>query len=200
LYQNPTKTETDDSGPTLICYCLKTNSECGACLNQRRKIRLKMESRVDSVFKRILVAVDGSEGSFRAARVAARLAKRNEADLLVVSVIQTPAHAFMPTRSMISPGVPVVGLQDYYKYASKDAQEWIDKVASIATALGVKVRKSILKGGTSVVRSLTDYASSQAVDLIVVGRKGSGGFSRLLLGSVSSGVVNHAASSVLVVR
>ena len=152
------------------------------------------------MFKRILVAVDGSESSFRAARVAARLAKRNEADLLVVSVIQKPAHPFMPTRSMISPGITVVGLQDYYKYASKDAQEWTDKVASIAAALGVKVRKSVLKGATSIVRSLTDYASSQAVDLIVVGRKGSGGFKRLLLGSVSSGVVNHASCSVLVVR
>jgi len=173
-------------------------------LSKQRKIRLRMESQVDSdrVFKRILVAVDGSESSFRAARVAARLAKRNEADLLVVSVIQRPARPFMPTQSMtmISLGIDVDGLQGYYKYASKEAQEWIDKVGSIATALGVKVRKSVLKGATSVVRSLTDYASSQAVDLIVVGRKGSGGFKRLLLGSVSSGVVNHAASSVLVVR
>jgi nucleotide-binding universal stress UspA family protein len=156
------------------------------------------------VFKRILVAVDGSESSIRAARVAARLAKRNEADLLVVSVIQRPAHPFMPTQSptesMISPTINVRGLQDYYKYASKDAQEWIDKVVSIATPLGVKVRESVLKGATSVVRSLTDYASSQAVDLIVVGRKGSGGFKRLLLGSVSNGVVNHASCSVLVVR
>jgi nucleotide-binding universal stress UspA family protein len=171
-------------------------------LSQQREIRLRTESKVDSdrVFKRILVAVDGSESSFRAARVAVRLAKRNEADLLVVSVIQRPAHAFMPTRSMISPGVPVAGLQDYYKYASKDAQGWIDKVASIARPLGVKVRKNVLKGAASVVRSLTDYASSQEVDLIVVGRRGSGGFKRLMLGSVSSGVVNHAASSVLVVR
>ena len=171
-------------------------------MSQQRQIRLKTESQVgsDRVFKRILVAVDGSESSFRAARVAVRLAKRNEADLLVVSVIQRPAHAFMQTQSMVSPNIDVVGLQDYYKYASKDAQEWIDKVASIATPLGVKVRKSVLKGATSVVRSLTDYASSQAVDLIVVGRKGFGGFKRLLLGSVSSGVVNHASCSVLVVR
>ena len=171
-------------------------------MSQRRKIRLKTESHVDSDrnFKRILVAVDGSESSFKAARVAVRLAKRNEADLLVVSVIQTPAHTFMPTQTLTSQGMNIDGLEGYYKYATRDAQDWIDKVASIATPLGVKVRKSVLKGATSVVQSLTDYASSQAVDLIVVGRKGSGGFKRLLLGSVSNGVVNHAASSVLVVR
>lgn len=173
-------------------------------MSKQRKIRSKTESQVhsDRVFKRILVAVDGSESSLRAARVAARLAKRNEADLLVVSVIQRPAHPFMPTQSMtmISSRIDADALQAYYKHASKDAQEWIDKVVPIATALGVKVRERVLKGATSVVRSLTDYASSQAVDLIVVGRKGSGGFKRLSLGSVSSGVVNHAASSVLVVR
>ncbi len=154
----------------------------------------------DRVFKRILIAVDGSESSFRAARVAARVAKRNGAELLVVSVIQTPAHPFMPTQALTAPGWNIDGLEGYYKFATRDAQEWIDKVASIATPLGVKVRENVLKGATSVVQALTDYASSQAVDLIVVGRKGSGGFRRLLLGSVSSGVVNHAASSVLVVR
>ena len=172
------------------------------CLSKQRKVGLKTKSPVNSdrVFKRILVAVDGSESSFRAARVAVRLAKRNEADLLVVSVIQTPAHPFMPTQTLTSPGMDIDGLEGYYRYATRDAQEWIDKVVSIATPLGVKVQKSVLKDAASVVQSLTDYASSQAVDLIVVGRKGSGGFKRLLLGSVSNGVVNHAASSVLVVR
>ena len=171
-------------------------------MTKQRKSRLKTENHADSdrVFKRILVAVDGSESSFRAARVAVRIAKRNEADLLVVSVIQTPAHPFMPTQTLTAPGWNFDGLEGYYKYATRDAQEWIDKVASIAATVGVKVRKSVLKDATSVVRSLTDYASSQAVDLIVVGRKGTGGFKRLLLGSVSNGVVNHAASSVLVVR
>jgi nucleotide-binding universal stress UspA family protein len=54
--------------------------------------------------------------------------------------------------------------------------------------------------GSSVVKAITDYGASRQVDLIVVGRKGLGGFKKLLLGSVSDGVVNHAASTVLVVR
>ena len=71
---------------------------------------------------------------------------------------------------------------------------------SLAKRQNVKVTKRVLKGAASVVQSITDYAAAQNVDLIVVGTKGSGGFKRLLLGSVSSGVVNHGASSVLVVR
>jgi nucleotide-binding universal stress UspA family protein len=63
----------------------------------------------------------------------------------------------------------------------------------------VDVNTHVLRG-SSIVKAITDYAANQQVDLIVVGRKGTGGFKRLLLGSVSNGVVNHAASTVLVVR
>jgi nucleotide-binding universal stress UspA family protein len=151
----------------------------------------------ERVFKRILVAVDGSERSFRAARLAVKLAKRNEAELLVVSVIQSPTRPFMPTPSE-RPAVPT--LQRYYVYASRNAEQWIEEVASFAASLGVNARTRVLKRATSIVKAITDYASSQQVDLIVVGRKGMGGFKRLLVGSVSNGVVNHATSSVLVVR
>jgi nucleotide-binding universal stress UspA family protein len=149
------------------------------------------------MFRRILVALDGSESSFRAAKYAVGLAKRNEAELIVVSVIQTPTRPFIQTP-IERPSVPP--LQRYYAYASKNAEQWIRKVVSLARSLGVNVRTRVLKGATSIVKAITDYAASQQVDLIVVGRKGAGGFKRLLLGSVSNGVVNHAASSVLVVR
>jgi nucleotide-binding universal stress UspA family protein len=158
------------------------------------KTGLQMSERV---FRRILVAIDGSESSFRAAKYAVRLAKHNEAELIVISVIQTPTRPFMRTR-IERPSVPP--LQRYYAYALKNAEQWIDKVVSSARSLGVNVRTRVLKSATSIVKAITDYAASADVDLIVVGRKGAGGFKRLLLGSVSNGVVNHAASSVLVVR
>jgi nucleotide-binding universal stress UspA family protein len=171
-------------------------------LRQQRRTRMKPHDKTElgKVFKRILVAVDGSESSLRAAKVAVRLAKRNEAKLLVVSVIQRPAHPYMPTPSVVIPSVPMIGLQDYYTNASKTADEWLDNVLSLARSLRVNAKKSVLKDAPSIVKSITDYAASQKIDLIIVGRKGSGGFKRLLLGSVSNGVVNHAASSVLVVR
>jgi nucleotide-binding universal stress UspA family protein len=175
-------------------------SEVGRELTTRptRMIKLKpgpMPSEI--AFKRILVAVDGSDSSTRAGRLAARLAKRNEADLLVVSVIQSVTRPFMPTP-IERPSIPT--LQNYYVYASRNAEQWVDEVASSARNLGVNVRTRVLKGATSIVKAITDYASSQQVDLIVVGRKGAGGFKRLLVGSVSNGVVNHARCSVLVVR
>ena len=83
---------------------------------------------------------------------------------------------------------------------SKSAEHWVDEAVSLAKAQDVPVKRRVLKGAASVVEAITNYSAAQKVDLIVVGTRGSGGFKRLLLGSVSSGVVNHATSSVLVVR
>jgi nucleotide-binding universal stress UspA family protein len=156
----------------------------------------------EKVFERILVAVDGSQGALRAAKVGVRLAKRNEAELFVVSVVPRPTYAFTPIPTAGTPftSVPTMGMTDYYRYASKSAEHSVDAAASLAKAQDVPVKKRVLRGAASVVESITDYAAAQNVDLIVVGTRGSGGFKRLLLGSVSSGVVNHAAISVLVVR
>jgi nucleotide-binding universal stress UspA family protein len=52
----------------------------------------------------------------------------------------------------------------------------------------------------SVIGSITDYATSIDIDLIVVGTRGRTGLKRLLMGSVANGIVQHAHCSVLLVR
>jgi nucleotide-binding universal stress UspA family protein len=149
----------------------------------------------EKVFRRILVAIDGSDVSFRAGKYAVRLAKRNEAELIVVSVIQTRTSPLI--RAPIERPDPQ--LQRYYKYASKNAEQWLNKEATLARSQEVDVTVRVLKG-TSVVKAITDCAAHEEVDLIVVGRRGIGGFKRLRIGSVSNGVLNHAANTVLVVK
>jgi nucleotide-binding universal stress UspA family protein len=76
----------------------------------------------------------------------------------------------------------------------------VDEAASFPESVGVKVSTRVLKNALSVVKSITDYADQREADLIVVGTRGLGGFKRLLMGSVSSGVVIHGRTSVLVAR
>jgi len=57
-----------------------------------------------------------------------------------------------------------------------------------------------LENAPSIVQAITDYASQEKVDLIVVGTKGLSGFKKLLIGSVSSGLFSHANQPVLVTR
>ena len=52
----------------------------------------------------------------------------------------------------------------------------------------------------SITDSLVSYAESHDVDLIVIGSRGLGGFKKLLLGSVASGVSQHSKCPVLIVK
>jgi len=172
--------------------------------SKSRKIRLRPVSShhnaiatVGPLFKRVLVAIDGSKSALRAAKVAAKLAQRNDSELLVVCVVQRPTYVFSPAHGV---GAPSITLGDYYVYANKEAEKWVDDAVSLAEGHGVKAKGRVLKNAPSIVQALTEYAADQEVDLIVVGRRGVSGFKRLLVGSVSSGVVSHARSSVLVVK
>jgi nucleotide-binding universal stress UspA family protein len=148
------------------------------------------------IFKRILVAIDGSENSFSAARVAISLAKKHEAELLIVNALYTPTYwvSYSPT------GVPPAYLVELREDEERKAEPLVAKVKGMASAEGLDARTEILKSVSSVVEAITLYASDQKVDLIVIGTRGLSGFKKLLIGSVSSGVVTHAHCSVLVVR
>lgn len=136
--------------------------------------------------RRIMVAVDGSTNSLRAGKLAVNIAKKFGSRLIVVSVIVRPSY--------MRTGPP-------YFFATRRLwhKKWNEQVLSLARSEGVKASATILQSA-SVAKSLVDLASSKKVDLMVVGTRGLGVFKRLLIGSVSSAVVNHATCSVLVVR
>ena len=93
-----------------------------------------------------------------------------------------------------------MALGDYYTYANREAKKCVDHAVALAEDQDVKATGRVLKNARSVVQAMTEFAAEQEVDLIVVGRRGMSGFKRLLLGSVSAGIVSHAHASVLVVK
>lgn len=149
-------------------------------------------------FQRILVAVDGSEGSARASEVAVDLAEKFNAQLFVVNVFRG-----YPEYVTMFPSVPAPSgdaLQAYEAYARKTALEVVERTVSMAKKKGVKAKPQTSETVGSVVQAISDYAAGEKIDLIVMGTRGMGGFKKMLLGSVSSGVVTHANCDVLVVR
>jgi nucleotide-binding universal stress UspA family protein len=150
-----------------------------------------------SLFSRILVAVDGSKSAEKAMRVAAKLAKRSGARIDVVSVLLKPMRLYE-----FAPEIGRPPLGDYhtsYYFPLEDARRSVEQAVSVVKGQGVEVRGRVLKA-SSIVQSITEYTRTHGVDLIVLGTRGSGGFKRLLLGSVSNGVVSHARCPVMVVR
>lgn len=147
-----------------------------------------------SGFKNVLVAIDGSENSNRAVRAAIELAKKYDARLIGVNVIVTP------TYMIATPAAATADLNPYWDASRREAREMLNRLASQARREGVEVETRMLERVTSAVQAITTCAVDEKADLIVLGTRGLGGFRKMLLGSVSSGVLSHAHCSVLVVR
>jgi nucleotide-binding universal stress UspA family protein len=145
-----------------------------------------IEENKTSVFKKILVPIDGSENSIRAANVGIKIAKYTGAELVILSVVAVPSS--------------VIGSENILSNLEKKAEASIDEVKKNADQQGVKARKETILSSSSIVEGITEHAQLEEVELIVMGTRGRGGFKRLLLGSVSEGVVRHAHCDVLVVR
>lgn len=137
----------------------------------------------------IVVGVDGSEHSVDALRWAANEAKLRGDTLKVVASFATP---------IMSTG---------YEMAVPDPS---DLAAASDTMLGAAVdtirEEGSLDGVDIVTEALEGHAGEQLIrlsadaDLLVVGARGHGGFLGLLMGSVTTYVVNHALCPVVVVR
>lgn len=141
-------------------------------------------------WSRVLVGVDGSEGSRRALRYAADEAEAHGAELRVLTAYTVPA-----------PPVAVGLAQPPWRDADAwraDAENLV--AATVESTLGerpdVKVTTEVVEG--SAARALID--ESHTSDLVVVGTRGHGGFAGMLLGSVSQHVAAHAGCPVSIVR
>jgi nucleotide-binding universal stress UspA family protein len=139
-------------------------------------------------FTRIVLAVDGSEVSLRAAAHAAHIAKQDGAELLALHVVPAPQFEVQG------------GLADNYANARKNAKKWLKEVEDIATRNGVVAKAEIVVGAYSVVDAILGYAETMKADLIVTGTRGTTPSRRILVGSVASGLVEYAACAVLVIR
>lgn len=150
-------------------------------------------------FARILVCVDGSESSIKAAGHAIEIAKKHDAQLIALNVIVSQLGYAYSSGAFGLAGTPGA-MNDLLNKAKQEAKKWFDEVEKNASAQGVKVKAEIVASPTSVVPAIVDYAEKNKVDLIVTGTKGRSGFTKLLLGSVASGVVTYASCPVMVVK
>ena len=138
----------------------------------------------------IVVGVDGSPNSERALDWAVRQAAAVHAPLTVIAVHEVPKSYWG--------GIPVTGPADQplLEKLQQGAEAMTSKAASRLGAAGPpSVTVRAVNG--FVVRELVD--ASRDADLIVLGARGGGNISRLLIGSVSSEVVQHSACPVVIV-
>jgi nucleotide-binding universal stress UspA family protein len=139
----------------------------------------------------IVVGVDGSDGGATALEFAAAEAALRETRLRIVSAWEIPAAVYGVDFA------PPLDAETIDAFRVRGQQ-----VADDALATVNKLRPSLQVEALAVQGQPADVLLEHGADadLIVVGRRGLGGFRSLLLGSVSQQVVQHATCPVVVVR
>jgi nucleotide-binding universal stress UspA family protein len=137
----------------------------------------------------IVVGIDGSPNSLDALRWAANEARLHGATLHVVGTYTTPIMSTGYELAVPDPG-------DLAAAANATLEAAVDTVRSEGALEGVEVDHRAVEGhaGERLI-SLSEDAL-----MLVVGSRGHGGFMGLLLGSVTTYVVNHSVCPVTVVR
>jgi len=142
---------------------------------------------------KILVGYDGSDHSKRATELAVALALKWKAELYLVHVLE---ERRVPKDFSQFAKMEDVSPLDYFDLVSK---RLLEPAANRAKAAGVrKVQAISLRGdpANQILRTARDHD----VDLIVLGNRGLGKFSRSFLGSVSAKVLQYAKCACVTVK
>lgn len=142
------------------------------------------------MYRRILVAVDGSYTSNLALQEAFKLAKETKAKLHLVHVIDiTPG-----VEGGFDPGT-------LRRMVREEGNELLKTIADLADQAGVDADTAMLEEiRRKFSKAIAKEAGRWEADLIVMGTHGRIGVARLVLGSVAEGVVHIAPAPVLLVR
>jgi nucleotide-binding universal stress UspA family protein len=140
----------------------------------------------------VLVGIDGSVHSFRAAEYAMSISRKCLAKLIVVTVTYLPANSHLSQQEAVE---VEAGLSEM-----EDAKTWFKSFTQRAIQNGIELKTELLNSQRPIDYVILEYAEKEGIDLIVIGTRGRSGLSKLVLGSVASGIVAYSNSPVLVVK
>lgn len=140
-------------------------------------------------YNRIMVAVDGSKEAELAFKKAINVTKRNNAELVLLHVIDARAFQTMTSfDTMLA------------EQATDMAKESLTEYEETAKKQGITSIKTLIEYGSPKTVIAKYVPAEHQVDLIMLGATGLNAVERLFIGSVSEYVIRHAPCDVLVVR
>jgi nucleotide-binding universal stress UspA family protein len=146
------------------------------------------------MYKKILVAVDGSETSNKALNAALQMAQESHGKVHIIHVVNELSY-FSGHESYGA------RLAEVIEIAQKAGNKILDDAVDAATAAGVAAeRVYVERYGAGLGDIVSTAATRLSADLIVVGTHGRRGMGRLMLGSGAEQIIRYAPIPVLVVR
>lgn len=137
----------------------------------------------------ILVPVDGSATAMNAVKAAIAASGKTGSKLFIITV-QAPVFT-----SNVKRFVAAETLDEYYHDQGEEA---LKDVRELLKSKGIEASTEIMVG--PVAETITDYAKTKGCDLIIMGTRGMGAVSNLVMGSVATKVVSLAEMPVMLVK
>lgn len=151
----------------------------------------------------ILVAFDGSEGSYRALEFALNLAEKFEASVMILNVFQipmmvsqTPADPMSTSSAISSSGNDAKFIDDLKKIHEELINRAINKAKKIKP--NVEITSELKEGDPAL--QIVETAKEEDFDVIVIGHKGESRMHEFLLGSNSEKVAHLSQCPVIIVK
>ena len=139
--------------------------------------------------KRILVAIDGSEPSLKAALMAADIALRFGAKLTLAHVVP---------KLLLPPDVYGLTIAEVEKEHRAYADKLLEQAVAALEEPGVETSTVVLYG--SPAEAIAEEAAASDIGMLVIGSRGHGAVARMFLGSVSDRLVHISPKPILVVH
>ncbi len=138
-------------------------------------------------YKKILVAVDGSESSRNAFRQACKVARHDKSWVTAITTVPPYQDLFqVPSRR-----------EKVVAMLKSEAQKVVDEVKAVAKEEDIFLNTVVEEGAPA--EAIVSFAEESNFDLIAMGRRGRGEVERALVGSVTARVIGNAPCDVLVV-
>jgi nucleotide-binding universal stress UspA family protein len=154
------------------------------------------------MFKKILVAIDGSKMSHDIFKTGVDIAKADKANLVILHVLsfeeQNDLLIPMPTGLecfQMADSDRLKLYQEHWQTYEKQSLNLLKSLADRSTAEGITTEFHQIAGAPG--RKICEFAKSEDIDLIVMGHRGISALNEFLVGSISNYVLHHAHCSVL---
>ncbi|TYO89429.1 universal stress protein [Desulfallas thermosapovorans] len=155
---------------------------------------------------KILVAVDGSDSSLRAAEYAAKFkASHQDSEVTLFTVACYGEPQAMSEFSTVAYRGEIPGnsksfatFEEFTNACIISGKDKVDKAKKIFEEKGLDVKTEVISGDPA--NAILEYMESNGFDKIIMGSRGLGGFKGLLLGSVSNKVVSLAKVPVTIIK
>lgn len=142
-----------------------------------------------TLFRKILVPVDGSDAALRAANYAKGVAEKFDSAVTLLHIIEHPGYLLTDTKDL-----PLKLIEDM----DKNGEQVIAEALAIFADFTGRISTKLEYGHAG--KKITELSKENGYSLIVMGRRGLSGVKQLLMGSVSNYVLHYSQCPTLIIK